>query len=165
MTWARSAATTAMSSDSVPETHAFLWQAGQMQDLGTLGGRNSVAYSVSPTQQVAGAAETADGVRHAFVWTGTEMRDLGTLPGDVQSVARSISASGLVVGSSEQENGRETAVLWKDGQIIDLNTLLAPNSGWTLTEARGINAHGQIVGEGRWHGQERAFLLTPLHPM
>ena len=45
--------------------------------------------------------------------------------------------------------------------MIDLNTLLAPGSGWTLTEGRGINELGQIVGVGSIGGETHAFLFTP----
>jgi probable HAF family extracellular repeat protein len=42
-----------------------------------------------------------------------------------------------------------------------LNTLIPEDADWNLEEASGINDHGQIVGYGLHHGQERAFLLTP----
>jgi probable HAF family extracellular repeat protein len=80
------------------------------------------------------------------------------------------------------------AVMWEDGgNLIDLNSLLlqnalppvAPPVGtpnicsnpnpspntcegcWELTSANGINDLGQIVGEGLYHGQLHAFLLSP----
>jgi probable HAF family extracellular repeat protein len=43
-----------------------------------------------------------------------------------------------------------------------LNDLIPRDSDWTLESARGINDRGQIVGQGQHHGQERAFLLTPI---
>ena len=44
----------------------------------------------------------------------------------------------------------------------DLNNLIAPDSGWTLEDATGINDSGQIVGYGiNPSGQNDAFLLTP----
>ncbi len=45
--------------------------------------------------------------------------------------------------------------------MIDLNSLLASGSGWTLAGAYGINDLGQIIGDGYYGGQRRAFLLTP----
>jgi hypothetical protein len=53
------------------------------------------------------------------------------------------------------------ATLWTNGTATDLNTLIPEGSGWTLLEARGVNARGQIVGTGVRNGDERAFLLTP----
>ena len=46
--------------------------------------------------------------------------------------------------------------------MLDLNTLIAPGSGWILTEARDINDRGQIVGYGQTTQGTRAFLLTPV---
>ena len=51
-------------------------------------------------------------------------------------------------------------MLYEKGVLIDLNSLIPASSGWVLTEARGINESGQIVGTGVLNGQERAFLLT-----
>jgi hypothetical protein len=46
--------------------------------------------------------------------------------------------------------------------MYDLNRLIAPNSGWTLEYAAGINDSGQICGCGiNPAGQTEAFLLTP----
>ena len=65
--------------------------------------------------------------------------------------------AGQIVGKSK---GR--AFLWQGGVMTDLNTWLPTNSGWVLTEARAINALGQIVGAGTNNGQTRAFLLSPV---
>jgi len=54
------------------------------------------------------------------------------------------------------------ATLWLDDAALDLNDFIPPGSGWTLLEARGVNAVGQIVGTGRINGEERAFRLTPI---
>lgn len=64
---------------------------------------------------------------------------------DLGSRANAINGRGVVVGS-----------------IMDLNTVESVPSGWVLTEARGINNVGQIVGLGGFGGSERAFLLTPV---
>src|SRR5271169_6412022 len=42
-------------------THAFLWSNSAMQDLGTLGGANSFAYSINTAGQIVGQAEIASG--------------------------------------------------------------------------------------------------------
>jgi len=142
-------------------THAFAWADGQMTDLGTLGGANSVAYAVSDAGTIAGASDVDDtGTRHAFLYAGDQMQDLAPLPGMTGSAAYALNASGQVVGTS-QTSSLKHATLWQNGPPTDLNSLLPPNSGWTLTEARAINDHGQIAGLGLFQGRRRAFLLTP----
>jgi probable HAF family extracellular repeat protein len=48
-------------------THAFLWQAGTMRDLLTLGGASSDAVAINAAGQVTGKSLASDGVTHAFV--------------------------------------------------------------------------------------------------
>ena len=147
--------------EEVGATHAFAWADGRMTDLGTLGGANSVAYAVSDTGQVAGASDVDDaGTRHAFLYAGGQMQDLAPLPGMTGSAAYALNAAGQVAGTS-QTSTLKRATLWQNSQPTDLNTLLPSNSGWTLTEARAINDHGQIAGLGLFQGHRRAFLLTP----
>jgi probable HAF family extracellular repeat protein len=46
--------------------------------------------------------------------------------------------------------------------MSDLNDLIESGSGWTLSQAWGINDNGQIVGFGQSPSlQTHAFLLTP----
>jgi probable HAF family extracellular repeat protein len=69
--------------------HAFLWTptmpngtSGTMQDIGTLGGRNSYSYNIGFTGQVMGASEfvTTSDRTHAFLYAGgSGMVDLNTL--------------------------------------------------------------------------------------
>jgi probable HAF family extracellular repeat protein len=59
--------------------HAFLWAAGKMRDLGTLGGVMSDARAVNRRGQVIGASRTWAGVQHATLWQAERIRDLGTL--------------------------------------------------------------------------------------
>jgi probable HAF family extracellular repeat protein len=129
----------------------------QVTDLGTLGGTPSAAYAINADGQIAGISYTSDGVRHAFLWQNGVMSDLGTFNGGAESQGLAINNSGQVVGVSDI-NG---ATLWRGGQIIDLNSLVSPGSGLQLRVAQGINAAGNIVGQG-YHvadGSHFAFLL------
>jgi probable HAF family extracellular repeat protein len=120
------------------ELHAFLWQDGEITDLGTLGGANSSALGINERGQVFGTSETADGETHAFFWEDGEMTDLGRLPGPTdEAVARAINDRGQVVGTS---NGR--AFLWDDGEMTDLGAAVA-DAG---SDAVDINNRGQVVG-------------------
>jgi hypothetical protein len=59
------------------------------------------------------------------------------------------------------------AFLWDNGRMIDLSSLPEVKAaGWSeLTNAMGINDHGQIVGYGLRAGELRNFLLTPEPPL
>jgi probable HAF family extracellular repeat protein len=131
-------------------THAFRWSEKLgVEDLGP-----GYANAINLAGDVVGST-ALDG--HAFLWTKRGgMQDLGTLSGDSASSAAAINFFGLVVGTSGTR-----AFFWSQWTgMLDLNTLIPRNSGWTLSNATGINIVGQIVGDGIINGQNHAFLLS-----
>jgi probable HAF family extracellular repeat protein/T5SS/PEP-CTERM-associated repeat protein len=145
--------------DASANFHAFLWQNGSMQDLGTLGGDLSEAEAINENGQVVGVSRLADNTTNrAFLWDGS-MQDLGALT-FTNSIAYDINDKGQVVGAL-QTGQTSHAFVWANGQMQDLNTMIPANSGWVLQEARAINNKGKIVGFGSINGQTRAFLLKP----
>ena len=68
-------------------THAFLWESGTMQDIGTLGGTCSFDRALNNRGQVAGHSTLAgDQIVHPFLWDHGTMTDLGTLGGSTAHV-------------------------------------------------------------------------------
>ena len=135
--------------------NAFLWQSGSMQDLGSLGGRDSLATAINDAGQVVGWAGTENYGSHAFLWQSGSMQDLGTL-GGTYSVAFDINAAGQVVGAANTSGyAPNHAFLWQSGSMQDLGTL-----GGTDSAALGINAAGQVVGQAFTSGDAtyHAFL-------
>jgi probable HAF family extracellular repeat protein len=147
--------------------HAFLSEGGQMTDLGTLGGENSVGNGINRADAITGWSDTASGAMHAFVYVDGTMRDLGTLGGDF-SEGNSINASREIVGdSSEADNATIHAFIYRNHKMTDLNRLIDPRSPLarfvTLMDAVGINNRGEIAANGSDSrtGETHAYLLIP----
>jgi probable HAF family extracellular repeat protein len=143
------------------EHRAFAVINGQLIALGTLGGKLTTARDINNKDEIVGDGDVGNGLHHAFLYSDGVMRDLQTLPGGRRSVAYAINQRGDIVGLSEGAQGSSRATIVTSGVMYDLNALIPAGSGWVLTEARGINESGQIVGTGWLNGQQRGFLLTP----
>ncbi|HEY9847118.1 MAG TPA: DUF3466 family protein [Candidatus Caenarcaniphilales bacterium] len=143
-----------------------LEQKNAVQDLGTLGGTQSIAYGVNDAGQAVGFSQTTDNKAiHAFLYTEGKLQDLGTLKGDTSSFAYGINNQGDVVGSSNTSSltgGTSRAFLYSQGQMYDLNHLVKKQGEVELTEATSINDQGEIGAVGLLNGQQHAFLITPM---
>jgi len=143
---------------------AFLWtSATGLQSLGTEpGDYGSQANAINDSGVVAGSSGTG-AAWHGFRWDLAHgMQDLGTLGGTF-TFAYGINNAGQIVGSSMPTGniGPAHAFIWDSvNGIRDLNNLIAPGTGWDLTQANAINASGQIAGYGAINGVTHGFLLS-----
>jgi probable HAF family extracellular repeat protein len=130
-------------------------------DLGTLGGVNGQAQALNGFGDIVGVSELSTGQNHATMWTSSGPQDLGTLGG--ASFAMGINDEGIICGYFIDARNQQRACVWIAGQMYDLNALMGNGSaGWRLLIATGVNAQGQIVGQGRnAAGRLRGFVLTP----
>ena len=84
-----------------------MWNGTTSIDLGTLGGRSSIAYAINATGEVVGSSAIAGGEgEHAALWTGTTVIDLNSFldastvsAGWVLTWARGINDKGWIVGN------------------------------------------------------------------
>ena len=137
-------------------SQAFLFSGGSLQDVGVLPGQPaSVATAINNLGQIVGYGNTGGAAPHAFLFSGGSMQNLAAGEADA------INNLGQVVGEALIGSSAYHAFLYSGGTLQDLNNLIPSNSGWTLTEATGMNDSGQICGYGfNPSGQSRAFLLT-----
>ena len=151
-------------------THALLWDAaGHVKDLGLLPGyTDSVGRAINNRGEVTGWVGVTQGTPgrrltfhyQAFLWKNGRMRGLGSIPRIPDSKAAALNDKGQVVGNAYYKTD-EAALLWQNDKVYELNRLVPAHSGWKLQNALGINAHGQIIGNGIHNGIRRGFLLTP----
>ena len=92
----------------------FLWSAGSLIELGTLGGGATYPYAINDRAQVVGWSDLeASTFHHAFLWENGTMTDLGTLAGGTVSIASAINKHGEVAGASTWPGGSNyRAVVW-----------------------------------------------------
>jgi probable HAF family extracellular repeat protein len=153
---------------SPTEYRAFVWQDGQLKDLGTLGvGTEAFASFNNDHGQVVGASLTDSIVNpitgfptlHPFLWDkDTTMKDLGTLGGTFATPTM-INNRGQVAGASNLP-GDLTAdpFLWSAATgMQDLGSFGGSCAGTTW-----LNDHGDVVGYECTQGDQtfHAFLWS-----
>ncbi len=138
----------------------FLWENGNMVNLGNLGGTFVMPTRINNRGQVIGFLTiTGDTSSRPFLWENGMLKDLGTLGGS-SGRANAINESGEVVGGARLANGLNRAFLWKNGVMTNLGTLGTHSQAW------GINSKSQVVGtSGTTHPNLRAFLWENGGPM
>jgi probable HAF family extracellular repeat protein len=147
------------------QVHAFRWTRSRgMQDLGTLGGTDSAAFSINDRGQIAGISFTNTTVNPAtgvptldpFLWENGTMLDLGTLGGTF-GVAFALNNGGQVVGYSDLlgDNSGVHPFVWdRKAGMQDLGTL-----GGSTGVGAFINDAGDVVGgDSRADGSAGSFL-------
>lgn len=123
-------------------THAVLWSAGRMTDLGAPAGYDDAeAEALNSRGDIVGQC-----YRQPSAFQALLQRNAGQNNPWQRYVDRDCWSA---------------AFLNADGKMQDLNMLIPKEEGWRLEEAHCINDRGQIAGTGLHNGLRRAFLLTP----
>jgi len=129
--------------------HAAAWQNGQIQDLGTLGGSDSEAWTVNSSGQVIGNSFTNNQPgppfnqpqEDAFVWQNGQMTDLGNLGGGFSTPSAINRGGDITVISFDASNQHFQSFLWSNGTQYPLPTL-----GGDFVEASTLNDWDLITG-------------------
>jgi len=145
------------------ELRAFQWQDGVMENLGTLGGPESVAYFVNKSDQIVGTSYT-DSVANPgtglptqdpFLWENGTMLDLGGLGGTFGTPNYFDDQGRIVGGSNLVGDLTEHAFLWtKSEGMQDLGTL-----GGNFSQANWMNRAGEIVGISNKQDNQAVFAV------
>lgn len=152
-------------------TGAFLWEKGEMRNLGSLGGTcTQVPLTTTPINnrgQVVGYSFLpGDEVFHPFLWEHNNLVDLGTQGGNF-GYAVTLNQLGDVVGWQTRPGDDNIihATIWSSGKITDLGAL---GPGQCSTPF-GVNQRKQVVGlSGDCDFNDpslRAFIWEPGGPM
>lgn len=158
--------------DSVPDgcggdlpltTGAFMWEAGNMTNLGSFGGTCTMAIALNNRGQVTGSSNLAGNQAfHPYLWEHGSMKDLHTFGGDFcQGMA--LNEAGDVAGWAYYSGNQVfRAALWKNGHIRDIGTL--PGDAYSF--AVDINAREQIIAVSfdAQFTRARAFLWEDAKP-
>ena len=104
--------------------HAFLWTAGQMQDLGPAFHDPAVLVYLNDAGEAAWTAGSPGAPTRAMRWSGGAAQDIGTL-GGTSSVVGGINQAGAVAGNSDAPTrAHQDAFLWTPATgMLDLGNL------------------------------------------
>jgi probable HAF family extracellular repeat protein len=161
-----------------PEFQAVLFHDGNVVNLGSFGGNESVAFSVNNRGQAAGCAANAEADPYgfclgtpqqsrAFLWQNGTMLDLGTLGGP-DALAELVNDRGQVAGwalldsTPNPTTGIPTQhpFLWENGVMHDLGTI----GGTAIFEVNTLNERGQVVGGMNVAGDVGCPAACEFHP-
>jgi probable HAF family extracellular repeat protein len=152
-------------------TGEFLITGGKMTTLPVPAGASGVsAFAINDNGEIAGQLFLSSGApSHAAQLANGVWTDLGAFTGAVASRATSINLSGKVVGTAffpqtsyhPPKPGKHVPFIATASGLVNLNTLILSGSGFTLTDAVGINDSGQILCDAtNASGNEHAVLLS-----
>jgi probable HAF family extracellular repeat protein len=138
----------------VEQNSPFQSPAPALRIEGFLGTDYSTANDINDFGDIAGAANTATGLRAFRSRRNTAYIALAPLSGDTNGAAFGINLSGQVVGYSSGPNGAR-AVIWNPGDIVQPLPVLSGTNG---SRALAINDRGDVVGVSKMPPGPRATL-------
>jgi len=141
-------------------TGSFLWEMGEMTNLGSFGGTCTFASDLNNNGEVVGLSTLpGDQFQHAFLWKHGNLIELPNGIGGNNSAALALNEGGLAAGWASLPGDQQShAALWKNGAMTDLGSV----DGDLCANGFSINSSGQVVGVSvptcDFLGATRAFL-------
>jgi len=124
-------------------TGAFLWQNGQMTNLGSFGGTCTFASDLNNRGQVVGLSTlSGDLEQHPFLWDQGVLTDLGTFGGSRGNAIANNEAGEIVGWAMIPGDEAVRAFHWKNGTMTDLGAVDSD----PCSDAFAINSASQIIG-------------------
>jgi hypothetical protein len=147
----------------------FMYSHGQTRPVVPPGGVSSTVGGINDSGEIVGVYyPSSDSYLggNLFVDTRSGSKVLGLAldmgSDDEEDLPVAINDAGDIVGSA-QTTVTEAAWIYQPAKgFSNLNDDVAPNSGWSLSQAVGINNRGEIIGNGIINGEYHGFLLTPI---
>jgi probable HAF family extracellular repeat protein len=115
------------------------------------------ASDINDRGQIVGTT-TVNGQLHATLWRHATATDLGV--GEAIAINRWGGIVGFLPNPQGGFNSGYATVMWTRSTHRTIESRIT-TPGWTLTGLGGINADGQIAGNGHLNGAPKAFLLVP----
>lgn len=130
----------------IPAIATFIWDQGQMKNVGGFGGHFTSPAGLTARGEVMGTSLLAgDQVTRSFVWSHGVLKDMGDLGGENVYV-HTVNEEGVATGYSDIPTGTPVfghPFLWKNGHMLDLGPLKA---GFNCAAGVSVNIHEQVVG-------------------
>jgi len=128
--------------NAMEELRAFLFDSGEMINLGTLpGGNSSLATGVNKAGHVVGASGAGRDTL-AFIYKDGAMTSLGTIPGYTTSYATGVNDKDVVVGFVNNASNYYAPFIYKNGTM----RLIKRMNNHEYGAANAVNNHGDVVG-------------------